>query len=98
MRSFWTELPPVLALAAVLYIADGISYVRHRLEHTRWLWPIHAMHHSDRELSWFSAYRQHPLNRLWAVAFDIGLLLLIGVPLWAIYANALVQHYYGLLT
>lgn len=98
MRSFWTELPPVLALAAVLFIADGISYVRHRLEHTRWLWPIHAMHHSDRELSWFSAYRQHPLNRLWAVAFDIGLLLLIGVPLWAIYANALVRHYYGLLT
>lgn len=98
LRGFWTELSPLLAFAATLFIADGISYARHRLEHTRWLWPVHGMHHSDRELSWFSAYRQHPLNRLGAVVFDIGLLLLIGVPLWAIYANALARHYYGLLT
>lgn len=94
----WGSLPPWGVLLIVLVVADAISYFRHRLEHTRWFWPIHAMHHSDRELTWFSAYRQHPLNRLNAVLIDTGLLLLIGVPLWAIYANALVRHYYGLLT
>lgn len=95
---FWDTLPPGGVLLIVLFVADGISYFRHRFEHTRWLWPVHAMHHSDRQLSWFSAYRQHPLNRLNAVLLDLGLLLLVGVPLWAIYANALVRHYYGLLT
>lgn len=94
----WNALPAWGVLLIVLFVADGISYARHRLEHTRWFWPIHAMHHSDRELSWFSAYRQHPLNRLNATLIDIGILLLLGVPLWAIYANALVRHYYGLLT
>ncbi|WP_182266601.1 sterol desaturase family protein [Stenotrophomonas maltophilia] len=94
----WNSLPACGVLLIVVFLADGISYVRHRLEHTRWFWPIHAMHHSDRELTWFSAYRQHPLNRLNAALIDIGILLLLGVPLWAIYANALVRHYYGLLT
>lgn len=94
----WDSLPSWGVLLIVLFVADGISYFRHRFEHSRWLWPIHAMHHSDRQLTWFSAYRQHPLNRLNAAILDVGVLLLIGVPLWAIYANALVRHYYGLMT
>ncbi|WP_313298637.1 sterol desaturase family protein [Stenotrophomonas sp.] len=97
-QDLWASLPQWGVLLMVLFLADGVSYFRHRLEHTRWFWQIHAMHHSDRQLTWFSAYRQHPLNRITAALIDVGLLLLAGAPLWAIYANALVRHYYGLLT
>lgn len=96
LGTFWHDLPPWLVIVAVLFLGDGIAYFRHRLEHSRWLWPFHAMHHSDREMTWFTLYRFHPLNRLSTVLIDMGMLLLLGFPPWALYVNAIIRHYYGL--
>ncbi len=38
-----------LYVIAMLVVTDFLIYWRHRAEH-RWFWPIHAVHHSPREL------------------------------------------------
>lgn len=55
-----------LALQAVLalVLADFVSYWSHRLRHTRFLFPLHAVHHSAEKLDWLAAARLHPLDDL----------------------------------
>ena len=93
-RTWETAGRPVTFLA-VIFLGDFISYWRHRLEHTRWLWPAHAIHHSDTEMTFLTLARFHPVNRLVTTCVDIGFLALFGFPAWALVANVLVRHYYG---
>lgn len=60
--STWSWLGQGATLVAVAFVGDFIAYWRHRLEHTRWLWPAHAIHHSDTEVSWLTLLRFHPIN------------------------------------
>lgn len=68
---------PMLAGAAVgLLVGDFFYYWYHRAMH-RWFWPIHAVHHSIRDLNAVSAYI-HPLDdliRIGLVTIPSGLLL-----------------------
>jgi sterol desaturase/sphingolipid hydroxylase (fatty acid hydroxylase superfamily) len=82
-------------LFAVVFISDFFSYWRHRLEHTRLLWPAHAIHHSDTDLTWLTINRFHPIDRLVTCTVDIALLALLGFPGWALVLNGIVRHYYG---
>jgi sterol desaturase/sphingolipid hydroxylase (fatty acid hydroxylase superfamily) len=79
----------------VVFVGDFASYWRHRLEHTRWLWRTHAIHHSDTEMTWLTLVRFHPLNRIVTMVIDVGVLALLGFPAWALVANVIVRHYYG---
>ena len=80
---------------AVVFIGDFASYWRHRLEHTRWLWPAHAIHHSDTDMTWLTLARFHPVNRITTASIDIAVLAVLGFPTWALVANEMVRHYYG---
>jgi sterol desaturase/sphingolipid hydroxylase (fatty acid hydroxylase superfamily) len=79
----------------VVFLGDFTSYWRHRLEHIPALWPAHAIHHSDPDISWTTLARFHPINRLTTAAIDIGVLALLGFPMWALVANEMVRKYYG---
>jgi sterol desaturase/sphingolipid hydroxylase (fatty acid hydroxylase superfamily) len=81
-------------LFAVVVAGDFVGYWRHRLQHSRWLWPAHAVHHGDRRLCWFSLERMHPLDELWLL-IDMTVLGLIGFPFWALAANTIVRHFWG---
>ncbi|HEX4709053.1 sterol desaturase family protein [Phenylobacterium sp.] len=88
----WLGRWPTVAVAVVL--GDFFGYWRHRAQHSRWLWPAHAVHHSDTRLTWFSLERMHPIDRAGSL-LDMVLLSALGLPVWALAANALVRHYYG---
>ena len=88
----WNRVGRSGTLFAVVFVGDFFSYWRHRLEHTRLLWPAHAIHHSDTELTWLSINRFHPIDRVVTAAVDIALL---GFPSWALVFNEIVRHYYG---
>ncbi len=92
---FWDGLGRPVTFVAVLFIGDFISYWRHRFEHTHLLWPSHAVHHSDTEMTWLTLARFHPINRATTAAIDIGCLALLGFPEWALVANNIARHYYG---
>jgi sterol desaturase/sphingolipid hydroxylase (fatty acid hydroxylase superfamily) len=91
----WVIVGQPLTFVAVVFVGDFVSYWRHRLEHTRWLWPAHAMHHSDTEMTWLTLSRFHPINRATTTCIDVACLAILGFPAWALVANELVRHYYG---
>jgi sterol desaturase/sphingolipid hydroxylase (fatty acid hydroxylase superfamily) len=72
---------PWWTLAAYLLILDLGEYVRHRLQHRyNWWWALHAVHHSQRQLSLWADDRSHLLDDLLAGLWSAGLALLIGTP------------------
>jgi sterol desaturase/sphingolipid hydroxylase (fatty acid hydroxylase superfamily) len=94
-ESIWESAGLPVAFIAALFIGDFISYWRHRIEHTRWFWPAHVIHHSDTDMTWLTLARFHPINRVTTAVIDVSLLALLGCPTWALIANNLVRHYYG---
>ena len=94
-EDFWNLLPSWAVCLIAIFIGDLTGYWRHRLEHSSFLWPSHAIHHSDTQMTWLALERFHPINRLTTVIIDSSVLLLFGFPPFAIVANNLVRHYYG---
>jgi sterol desaturase/sphingolipid hydroxylase (fatty acid hydroxylase superfamily) len=91
----WASLGPATTFVAVVVLGDFVGYWRHRMEHTRLLWPAHAIHHSDTEMTWLTLARFHPINRLSTQLIDIGCLAALGFPDWGLVAYVMVRHYYG---
>jgi len=91
----WASIGRYGTFVAVVFVGDAASYFRHRLEHTRLLWPCHAIHHSDTEMTWLTLARFHPINRMTTATIDIAALAMLGFPAWALVANEMVRHYYG---
>jgi sterol desaturase/sphingolipid hydroxylase (fatty acid hydroxylase superfamily) len=92
--ALWATIGPAPTLMATVFVGDFVGYWRHRAQHSKWLWPAHAVHHSDTRLSWFSLERMHPIDRLGS-ALDTVILAALGVPFWAQAGNVFVRHYYG---
>lgn len=92
----WSALPAWIVGFIAIFAGDFIAYWRHRLEHTAFVWPTHAIHHSDTHMTWTTGLRFHPLNRITTALIDTTFLALLGLPLWALMINNLVRHYYGL--
>jgi sterol desaturase/sphingolipid hydroxylase (fatty acid hydroxylase superfamily) len=94
--ALWAAIGPAPTLLLTVFLGDFIAYWRHRAQHSKWLWPAHAIHHSDTRLTWFSLERMHPVDRLGS-AFDTILLAALGFPFWAQAGNVFIRHYYGYL-
>lgn len=75
------EKHPLLAFLIYLVIIDFAEYWRHRLSHTfRWWWALHAIHHSQRQMSLWTDSRNHLLDDLIGGAWFAVIALCIGVP------------------
>lgn len=94
--SIWAGWPQWAVIPLAIFAADFIGYWRHRFEHLAWIWPAHAVHHSDRALTWTTGLRFHPINRFTTTMIDTTFLALLGFPIWALAAANLFRHYYGL--
>jgi sterol desaturase/sphingolipid hydroxylase (fatty acid hydroxylase superfamily) len=93
---YWSALPMWAVGFIAVFAGDFIGYWRHRLEHTSFFWPAHAIHHSDTALTWTTGLRFHPLNRVTTALIDTTFLALLGLPMWALMVNNLVRHFYGM--
>jgi sterol desaturase/sphingolipid hydroxylase (fatty acid hydroxylase superfamily) len=90
----WAGMGRWPTIVAAVVVGDFLGYWRHRAQHSRCLWPAHAIHHSDRQLTWLSLERMHPIDRVGSLA-DMVILSALGFPVWALAANGLVRHYWG---
>lgn len=93
--ALWLTIGTYPTLFMAVFLGDFIAYWRHRLEHTKWLWPTHAIHHSDEEMTWLTLNRFHPINRITTTVIDSAFLMAMGLPAWAVIANSAVRNYYG---
>lgn len=91
----WEVLPQPLILFMALFVADFISYWRHRLDHSPLFWPAHAVHHSDTYVTWLTSMRWHPINLLTVRGLAGSLMLLMGFPVYALIFNSMMRGYYG---
>jgi len=92
---FWDRLPDAVPVLAAILLIDFASYWRHRLEHTRALWPIHATHHADEAMNWLSVRRKHPLGEALGMLIDSVPVILLGLPYWAIAAAYLLRAWWA---
>lgn len=93
--AFWEGLPSAVAVLAAIVLIDLVAYWRHRIEHARTLWPIHATHHADEAMNWLSLRRKHPLGEALSIIFDGLLVIALGLPFWAIMAAFLLRSWWG---
>jgi len=91
----YDSLSVLATLLLCVFVSDLVGYWRHRMLHTGVLWPIHAIHHSDTEMTWTTLARFHPLNRFVTTALNAVVLSFLGVPPGIIALNGIFRHYYG---
>jgi sterol desaturase/sphingolipid hydroxylase (fatty acid hydroxylase superfamily) len=77
--SFWNGWPLPVQVLLLLLALDLIDYWNHRVMHTRWVWPIHAIHHSDSDVNGFTSMRIHLLEALFMNATHIFFLSWLGL-------------------
>jgi sterol desaturase/sphingolipid hydroxylase (fatty acid hydroxylase superfamily) len=94
-ETVWAEMPVWLVILIAVIIGDFTGYWRHRLQHVSALWPAHSIHHSDTDMTWMTVERFHPVDRLSTYIIDNTILMLLGMPPFAFFANNFVRHYYG---
>ncbi|MGD9665730.1 MAG: sterol desaturase family protein [Novosphingobium sp.] len=95
LAAMWNHIAWPLTLLAALLINELAVYWRHRAEHSGFLWRFHATHHADEAIHWLSVMRKHPVSRAFGLLFDATLLLLLGLPVWAIGASSLIRSWWG---
>jgi sterol desaturase/sphingolipid hydroxylase (fatty acid hydroxylase superfamily) len=69
--------------AFVIYVVliDFVEYWMHRLQHRfNWWWALHSLHHSQRQMSFWSDDRNHLLDDVLTSAVVAVVALAIGVP------------------
>jgi sterol desaturase/sphingolipid hydroxylase (fatty acid hydroxylase superfamily) len=83
---FW----PMFLLAVFTF--ELISYWFHRALHAfPILWRLHAVHHSDTEVDFTTAYRNHPLELYVNAPLTIPIVLLLGFPVEVVTAYQLLK-------
>jgi sterol desaturase/sphingolipid hydroxylase (fatty acid hydroxylase superfamily) len=76
----WTD-SALFAFLAYLLVFDFVDYWLHRGQHQfRWWWALHALHHSQRQMTMWSDNRNHLLDDLLRDSVLVLVAQLIGVP------------------
>lgn len=78
----WPGVTDQALVSFVIYliVLDGLDYWIHRAQHKfQWLWELHAVHHSQRHMTFWSDQRNHLLEDLIRDAILAAAALLIGV-------------------
>lgn len=85
---------PFAAFLIYLVLLDLADYWRHRLQHRLgFWWALHAVHHSQRQLSFWADDRNHLLDDVIAGLWFTAVAFLIGVPPDQFVAAVLVMRF-----
>jgi sterol desaturase/sphingolipid hydroxylase (fatty acid hydroxylase superfamily) len=91
------RLPAPVLLVAGLVVGDLAEYLFHRACHRfRWLWLMHAVHHSDPHVDVTTGLRFHPVEALLQNALVLAGLVVLGIPPWVQVARAILANPYNL--
>ncbi|MFI4975338.1 MAG: sterol desaturase family protein [Caulobacterales bacterium] len=83
-------LPLALQVVAYFFVYTFFDYWTHRLDHTRYFWPLHRYHHSAREFYVVTAVRVHPATFTGTFLINLPMAVLGASPAVLIYVNTLV--------
>ena len=78
-------LPWWLQVVIAFLALDFTDYLFHRVSHEkRWLWVMHAVHHSDPRLDVTTHFRAHPVHLVLGVGWRIIAIAAVGIPFWLV--------------
>jgi sterol desaturase/sphingolipid hydroxylase (fatty acid hydroxylase superfamily) len=83
LDQLWPGLADTPWLSFLLYLVvfDFVDYGYHRASHRfNWWWALHAVHHSQRQMTCWSDNRNHLADDVLRDAVFVVLALLVGVP------------------
>jgi sterol desaturase/sphingolipid hydroxylase (fatty acid hydroxylase superfamily) len=79
----WPGVTDVALVSFVIYLLlfDGVNYLLHRAQHHfAWWWQLHAVHHSQRQMTMWSDNRNHLLDDVLRDSAFVAVGLLVGIP------------------
>ena len=82
LDGLWPGVTDLALVSFVLYLLlfDLVDYGYHRLQHSvGWWWQLHAVHHSQRQMTLWSDNRNHLLDDLLRDSIFVLLALVVGV-------------------
>ncbi|MCB9766460.1 MAG: sterol desaturase family protein [Alphaproteobacteria bacterium] len=81
LRAALVAQPWGAQVVEIVLLSELGMYWAHRASHAHpWLWRLHAVHHSPREMDWLSAHRQHPVEHLWHLGVANLPVVALGFP------------------
>lgn len=94
------DVHPALVMLAAIAAQTLVLYWVHRASHAfAPLWRIHRVHHADTALDLSTALRHHPIETLLIAPLHYGVVIALGLPLWAalltdfvLFAGSLFKH------
>ena len=95
---FWEALLPGVAVLTALIAMDFTNYWAHRVLHTPLLWGIHAVHHSDNDITWTTTFRIHLLESFVMAGFYFLIIGWFNLPLKALGMAAVLRVWYAYYT
>lgn len=79
-QSIWAGIPAPLTLLILLVAHDLCDYWNHRFMHLRWIFPVHAVHHSDAHVDGMTTFRVHAFEWLVMQVSYVLLMSWLGAP------------------
>jgi sterol desaturase/sphingolipid hydroxylase (fatty acid hydroxylase superfamily) len=79
LSRFW------MIVGSVIILDFWAGYLVHFIFHQyAWLWQLHSIHHSDDLVDVTTTFRQHPLESLIRISFQLSGMVLLGIPVWVL--------------
>lgn len=89
----------IVLIIICIALLDLLIYLQHVLFHRiQWLWPFHAMHHSDQHLDVSSGIRFHPIEIIISLLYKAFFILLLGIPVNAVIIFEILLSSFSLMT
>jgi sterol desaturase/sphingolipid hydroxylase (fatty acid hydroxylase superfamily) len=82
LDGLWPGVTDVALVSFALYLLlfDAVDYLLHRAQHHfNWWWQLHALHHSQRQMTMWSDNRNHLLDDLIRDSLFVLVALLVGI-------------------
>lgn len=73
-------IPFYVAYPLYFFLFTFFDYIAHRVDHSRYFWPLHRFHHAAEHFNVFTADRGHPGSSLTQSGLKIFPLAAMGVP------------------
>lgn len=85
-----SALPAPVQFVMIMLAVDLVEYGVHRAYHSdRFLWRIHAVHHSSRQMDWLASSRLHVLEALFTRTATLAPMFLLGFDQGVVNAYAI---------
>ena len=83
LDQYWPGVTDRAWVSLIIYLLlfDAVDYFYHRAQHRfGWLWSLHAVHHSQRQMTIWSDDRNHLLDDMLRDVVVVFVSQLVGVP------------------